>query len=316
MEVIESIKSSERQFLTFIEEAKRLADIQNLKDFQLPDTRLKLKELAFVCFRDLIENALKEVSDPDKACCCIDLPSSGYSASEDALWSAVAAMAINSVLTVPVLDAITSTPFTLIQASKEEQEKLARAGLEYFSPEQKLGFHSDGAFKGGILYIPEFVSTYNLFLGYANPGFFYWLPLTRWTDMWKYKRRIGSGDYKFQITPITYSNVGREIEIVRNETIEAPIFLDSIEGTSVFLNGKVLESENCNIKNVLEMKQSLRQVKSRIAIEQKTKRLIVVKNTQGLHARDIFEVPLFEGGITRSMLRSVHNTGVKVKGYA
>ena len=127
----------------------------------------------------------------------------------------------------------------------------------------------------------------------------------------EFVERIGAQQFNFKLTPITYTSKDSGLQVVRNNTIQTKIFHDDATGfKTIFLNGKVLPSSQYYVSLVEDLKKSLSSNDFRIGIRQSARRLIVVRNTHGVHARDIFELPFLDSGITRSMLRSVDRAGI------
>jgi hypothetical protein len=306
-----SITLDKRIFSDFCREVSSFFPSKDLSSFVNNNELVqKISDIAANDFADEIKKLATNVVDPCIAIGSLDIPRlDGHDSAEDMFYSIVASIAINKNIFNPVVDKHLETPFSLMQASDEEHRKLSEAGLDYFRPEDKLGFHSDGAYASDRIYIPDHVSTYNIFLGYANPGYFYWVPKAMWARYSEFREKIGESEVRFKLSPITYTKTGGSLKVVRNDTIKIPIFC----GDSIFLNGKIVDEDERIFSLATEMRASIGDNEFRIGIRQAAKRLIVAKNSFGFHARDVFEVPLVKEGFTRSMIRQIDSSGSTAK---
>eukprot|EP01093_Parvamoeba_rugata_P014739 TRINITY_DN4899_c0_g2_i2.p1 TRINITY_DN4899_c0_g2~~TRINITY_DN4899_c0_g2_i2.p1 ORF type:complete len:201 (+),score=4.14 TRINITY_DN4899_c0_g2_i2:276-878(+) len=127
------------------------------------------------------------LNNEEIACCNIIIPSKIFDTSqENTLWSAIIFIAVSSHFMTPALDKKTKTPFTLYTASNENEKDLKEKGVKFYSPKEKLGFHSDGRIEDGKMYIPDIISLYNIVISYRKTGFFYWIPTKKWGDFDKF----------------------------------------------------------------------------------------------------------------------------------
>ena len=233
----------------------------------------------------------------------------------DTLVGAVIAQAIVNQFMSPAIDRRNHTPFTLYNASKEGEEKLQKAGLKFYSPEEKLGFHTDGRIDHPDVYIPERLSIYNLLIAYKKPGDFYWLPFSLWDEFENYAESIGwNVPYTIELTPIVYPGKDSEVERLAQSTVEAPIFFKEGSKKSMFYNGELTARDNnIDIKNISEsLRNSMQNNPYRYYVPQRTRRVIIMKNSAGAHSRDIFNLAITGTRYTRSFMRSVSLEGLRV----
>lgn len=258
------------------------------------------------------------LEDPSCGIVAIDVPEGvGDNVNEDAKYGAIIAVCMFARFMTPTIDSLNQTPFTLYSASLDNERQLQNAGVKFFSPSEKLGFHTDGRLDGPSVYIPKFIALYNLLIAYRRPGDFYWIPFNLWDDRDRHAERIGWNiPYKFALTPIVYSNS----EAISNKgprIIEAPIFTKGVTGEmNVFMNGEVVGlssgDDNAATASAAAMKDSISRNGRRYCIPQRTRRILIMKNTAGFHARDILEEPIENTKHTRSFIRTISMEGPKI----
>lgn len=269
---------------------------------------------------NIIEDIYTEVSAAlhDGSCgiVALDIPH-GVSTdpTQDTLLGAIIAQAIVNNFMTSAMDRRNLAPFTLYNASKEGEKKMKEAGLKFYSPEEKLGFHTDGRIDSPNVYIPDLLSIYNLLIAYKKPGNFYWLPFTLWNEFESYAEAIGwNVPYKTELTPIVYPGKDGEVEKLAQSTVNAPIFFKNEKNKSMFFNGEISNSESIiDIKRLAEsLKISMQKNPHRYYIAQQPRRLTLMKNSAGAHSRDIFNDPIDGTRYTRSFMRSVSLEGDRV----
>ncbi|NBB81797.1 MAG: hypothetical protein GVY28_00155 [Alphaproteobacteria bacterium] len=258
------------------------------------------------------------LDDPDTGILGIDIPKGiAEAGTPDALAGALVAMAVTRRAMTPTLDVRNRTPFTLYNASAGNEAALKQAGVKFYSPDEKLGFHTDGRLEGEAVFVPARLMIYNILIAYRRPGLFHWMPFRRWTRFEEFGERFGwNRRYRFAMTPIVYAGADGAADVASTRTLEAPLFWRLDDGRrGIFMNGDVLgpaDGEAMDPDLVEEMQESIRTNPVRLSLPQKARRLLLMTNTAGLHARDIFEEPVGGTRYTRSFIRSVAMEGPQV----
>ncbi|SES36188.1 hypothetical protein SAMN04487958_1211 [Vreelandella subterranea] len=269
---------------------------------------------------NIIEDIYTDISTAlhDTSCgiVALDIPQ-GVSSNptQDTLLGAIIAQAIVNKFMSPAMDRRNNAPFTLYNASKEGESKLKEAGLKFYSPEEKLGFHTDGRIENSNVYIPDILSIYNLLIAYKKAGSFYWLPFTLWNEFETYAEAIGwNVTYKTELTPIVYPGKNGEVENLGQSLVKAPIFYDDGDNKCMFLNGEIIKSEiDIDKKRIIDdLKDSMQKNTRRYYIPQQPRRIILMKNSAGAHSRDIFNEYISGTRYTRSFMRSISLEGKRI----
>lgn len=255
----------------------------------------------------LIESAHKGLIDPTQGLAVIDIPSiEGLDQATD-MWIGSLISLIVSRRIYPIrTDPNTTLPFTIYNASHEGETLLKEKGIKYYSPEKNLGFHTDGIVLDNLLWSPNFVSIYNVYLGYKKPGNFHWIPFILWDEFEKWKKELISKRFKLEITPITYKHANNELQVTSAGDFEVSLMITDGNNCVPFFNGEVVACVNdpdFKIGNVKRMLASLSINKKCISTPLRPRRLFMLNNWLGAHARDIFEEPLENVKYTRSFFR-------------
>ncbi|MUO80772.1 hypothetical protein GOZ80_11460 [Agrobacterium vitis] len=256
----------------------------------------------------------------DKTCgiAAIDIPPIYEDVTDDAIAGALVSIALTSTLIEPSKDIENLTPFTMFSASYESNKALNEAGLLNISPTDILDFHSDGLIRGKSLGVPRYIAIYNTFINYRKCGSFYWVPISAIDNLSEHVDRIGfDDDFTFELTPAIYGENGSKIDNVVERKVKTAIFSEGEDGSIItFMNGKFAGKEGAGTDYANRLKSfqtAIAQNPFRYAAEQRSRRLIVLNNMSGFHARDIFEDPILGHEETRNYLRSVSveavNTG-------
>ncbi|MBY8918332.1 hypothetical protein KUG85_09115 [Nitratireductor sp. L1-7-SE] len=247
-----------------------------------------------------------------KACgiAVVDVPSVYEDVTDDAIAGALVSIAATSALIKPSKDIENLTPFTMFSASCESSRALRKAGLPDISPTDILDFHSDGLICGKSLGVPRYIAIYNTFINYRKCGFFYWVPTSSIEALPEHLARIGlDDDFTFELTPAVYGETGSKIDRIVERRVRTAIFRKDVDGSIVtFMNGKFTGKDGADADFTWPLKafqNSIAKNPFRYAVEQRSRRLIILNNSSGFHARDIFEDPVEGHEETRNYLRSV-----------
>lgn len=209
----------------------------------------------------LIDSAQKALMDPAQGLAVIDIPSiEGLDQATEIWIGSLIALIISKRIYSIRIDPNTSLPFTIYNASSEGEALLKKNGIKYYSPEQNLGFHTDGIVSDNLLLSPNFVSIYNVYLGYKKPGNFHWIPFSLWDEFGKWKQELASKRFKIEITPITYKHANTALEITSEGEFEVSLMRFDGDQCVPFFNGEVTACVNqpdFEIKKVKSMLTSL-----------------------------------------------------------
>jgi hypothetical protein len=257
--------------------------------------------------KPLIDSAQKALIDPAQGLAVIDIPSiEGIEQATDMWIGSLIALIISKRIYSIRIDPNTSLPFTIYNASSEGEYLLKKNGIKYYSPEQNLGFHTDGIVSDNLLWSPNFVSIYNVYLGYKKPGNFHWIPFSRWDEFDKWKQELASKRFTVEITPITYRHANTKLEVTSQGEFEVSLMRVDGDHCVPFFNGEVtacVSDSDFEIEKVKRMLISLSTNKTCISTPLRPRRLFVLNNWLGAHARDIFKEPLENVKYTRSFFR-------------
>ena len=259
--------------------------------------------------KNIIKNSREQLNTPKQGISIIDIPSPENDNPVFNIWiGALIALIITKQLYPTRLDKNTGLPFTLYNASAEGQKLLDKNGIKYYSPEQILGFHTDGIVLEDALWSPKFVSIYNMHLAYKKPGNFHWIPFALWNEFSEWNDRLSKKRFKLGITPITYKTAANDLVITSNGEFDVALMIQTEGATIPFFNGEVsscISDPLFNINHIKHMHESLSKNSTRISAPIKARRLFIVNNWLGAHARDIFEEPLTGVKYSRSFFRAM-----------
>jgi|UPI000679C062 hypothetical protein len=218
---------------------------------------------------------------------------------------------VNSAIYNPVRESQSNLPYTTYKASADNPDKLKQAGIKFYSPDQKLGYHNDVFIENEKYFIPKYVSLTNLFIGYNNPGNFYYINQNIWE---KFDDLFTQGEgkrFKFKVTPVVRESDLSQPVITSpsQDWTLVPVFWKNSSGTKfVFSNGELKDNEDTTI--ITELKQSLLDNPIKILVPQADNQVIVFRNDIGFHSRDIFREQYIMEGTTRLFLRAVSKDSI------
>lgn len=260
-------------------------------------------------------NITQALEDPALSIFTLDLPHGlDPNAGRDAMQAAIIAITLMGVLFDPAIDPANNTTFTVYNASPENEARLKKAGLAYFSAEEKLGFHTDGSIDGQGTRVPEMIGLYNLLINYRKPGSLYWVPFSLWERLDFFAEKLGwDVPYRIELTPSLYAGDDNVLK-GKAHYLDIPVFKRDVNsGAVVFFNGKITGRQPFNGEDIepiiTEMRQSISLNPVRYCIPQRERRLVLARNDRGFHARDMFEDPHVNCKYTRSFIRAVSKRG-------
>lgn len=235
-----------------------------------------------------------------------------FSPSRQMVLSAAIYHMINKSLFEPVMELKNALPYTAYKSSAKNIEDMKNAGIKFYSPEEKLGFHNDVFHFSGKYSIPKFVSLINLFIGYKDPGNFFYVHKEEWPEFDSLFNEAKGKRFKFRPTPVVYeSELKNAAGLDRWSNV--PAFWSNASGEKfAFCNGELKGWNGEDDEFVLRMKESLISCQKRINSQQTTFKAMLFRNDLGFHSRDIFQEQYVFSGTTRLFLRSVSKQVVSV----
>ncbi|MFW2535429.1 MULTISPECIES: hypothetical protein [unclassified Legionella] len=137
-----------------------------------------------------------------------------------------------------------------------------------------------------------------------------WIPTALWEEREKYRVITTDENMRIKIKLNPNYHVDERGDIVNTikNYVETPISQLNKKGEQrFFLNGQVLPDNNPieHVEFVQSIRDSLENNAIKICIPQCERRAIFIKNTDGFHARNIFEEPIEGVDLTRVYLRAV-----------
>ncbi|MFW7358574.1 MAG: hypothetical protein ACODTL_21765 [Brucella sp.] len=274
----------------------------------------KLTEQASLFFVDMIPEIKRQLDNPFVGIVAIDVPQVFDDATVDAIVGSLIAVSLTQAIMPSLPDRENNTPFSIFTASKDNSKKQDHVGIRGLSPTDVLDFHSDGAITNGKLSVPDYISIFNVFINYRDRGNFYWVPTCTIQSLSQIVEKVGlSQEYCFSLTPAVYDNGQSSVKIV-DRRARAAIFTRAPDGSiTTFMNGTFeghADTGTDQAKDITtEIKGAIAANPVRYLIPQESRRLIILNNANGFHARDIFENPMEGYAVTRTYLRSASISG-------
>ena len=274
----------------------------------------RLTEQASLLFADLIPKIRHQLDHPLVGIVAIDVPQVSKDATVDAIVGSLIAVSLTQAIMPSLPDRENETPFSIFTASKDNSKKLDRVGIRGLSPTDVLDFHSDGSIVDGKLSVPDYISIFNVFINYHDRGNFYWVPTSTISSFSHIVEKVGlSQEYCFSLTPAVYDNGQSDVKVV-DRRARAAIFTRALDGSiTTFMNGTFEGRAGTSVDQAedvtAEIKTAISTNPIRYSIPQESRRLILLNNANGFHARDIFENPMEEYPVTRTYLRSASIAG-------
>ena len=273
---------------------------------------------------EVVAGLKAQLDEPELGYAFVDLsPHEACAPKQRARATALAATAIFRALATPTTDPHNQTPFNVYKSSAERAAAMREAGIHFYAPDEKLGFHNDAVVSGDVIRLPRYVGLLNLFIGYDRPGNFYWLPITHWTDRTRWVDALGAeARAVVDTTPMVYeSELGSgDLALQASGEFEVSLFPDILgsvqPGPGVFMNGTVRRVVDAAGRSIADgaarLQASLMACPRRIALPQRAGRLILLRNDSGVHSRDIFTEQTISKGVTRLLLRTMSREATTV----
>lgn len=262
-------------------------------------------------------NAKASLNEGSGMICLKFTPPEGTRLDKQILLSAAMFHLVNAAFYDPAPEQKNNQPYTTFKSSADSPEKMKAAGVRFYTPNEKLGYHNDVFYQDGAYSIPKYVSLINLFIGYHEPGHFYYIHQKIWEhfdDL--YKRGLGK-KFKFRPTPIIHESHIQEDQAKSplDNWVDVPAFWQGQDGQKfAFANGELRDNDSSTL--VSELKNSLLHNKEKIAIPQKPHQVMIFRNDMGFHSRDIFEGQYVFEGVTRLFLRAVSKEAILIPNAA
>lgn len=218
---------------------------------------------------------------------------------------------VNSALFNPIFERQNKTPFMTFKSIGDKITEMKNAGIPFYSPDIKLGFHNDAYIENGNYFLPKYVSLLNLFIGYDKPGNLYFINKNNLLGFEKLFTKGRGKKFAFRHTPIVYES--KLMDIATNQEADdsskkITAFWQNLDGQKfAFSNGEIKDIDDFDV--IKELQDSLQNNPTRISVEQKINRIIIFRNDNGFHARDIFQEQKVFKGTTRLFLRAVSKEG-------
>lgn len=209
-------------------------------------------------------------------------------------------------------------PFHLYKSTVENTGVMKKAGVKFYTPDQKLGYHNDVFVESGRYHIPKFVGLINLFIGYDRPGNFYYVNNHIWTRFEEvFARGVGKA-FKFRPTPSLLETdlpkyADESIPPPERAWIDTPAFWRDESGQKrAFCNGELADADGDEPGVIGLMKSSLIENAAKYFTPQEVGRMTVFRNDCGYHSRDLFQDQRVKSGTTRLFLRAVSREALRI----
>lgn len=291
-------------------------DSPTMEIFREPRFRDAYRLAAAETINHTVSNAISYLTDKRYGMAVIDIPEiEGFTGAHSQFVSFACAAGIFSSLATVRLVPPNNVPFGLHLARKTKRENEDGSKPIQYTSDAEFGFHTDGITASGSLYIPNVIGVYNLFLAYNRPGHFHWLPYSIWPDFSKYAEIADlRKPVEIEILPAAYlGKSGKEI-VGGSKFAYVPVVKISADSKRpiFFLNGNLLQRD-AHSKSVgewlTEMRLSINDSPGRLSIPQKERRLVIINNSYGFHARDMLTEPNSGLDISRVFARFIGADG-------
>ncbi|GAA5543704.1 MULTISPECIES: hypothetical protein [Brucella/Ochrobactrum group] len=286
----------------------------SLADLRDKELAADLADQAAHVFANLLKDLQYQLDCPEIGIVAVDIPSILDDATLDAIAGALLAVSLTQALMPTLTDGRNQTPFSVFTTSADSLERLERAGLQDLTPTNRLEFHSDSALTGTEVAVPDYISVYNIAINFEERGYFHWVPTCKLDGLAALVDRIGLSDaYYFKLNPTVYEDGQNDVMVIEHR-VKATIFSHDQNGSittymSGQFDGKVGEEHTQSHDVVTDMVNAISENKFRYSIPQESRRLLIMNNANGFHARDALEKPLPGVAVNRVYLRCTSVAG-------
>lgn len=286
----------------------------SLADLRDKELTADLASQAAYVFADLITDLQFQLDSPEIGIVAVDIPTIVDDATLDATAGALLGISLIQALMPTLCDGKNQTPFSVFTTSADSRQKLERIGLQDQAPVSRLEFHSDSSVTGKTVAVPDYIALYNIAINFEERGFFHWVPTCKIDGISELVNKVGlSTEYYFKLDPAVYED-GQNDVIVIEQHVKAAIFSQDQNGLittymSGQCEGKVGEEHTQSQDVVADIVKAISENKFRYSIPQESRRLLLMNNANGFHARDALEQPLPGVSMNRAYLRCTSVAG-------
>jgi len=286
----------------------------SLADLRDGELTADLANQAAHVFAGLIADLQRHLDNPGLGIAAVDIPSIFEDATFDAAAGALIAVSLIQAFMPTVWDRRNQTPFSIFTVSNDDRQKLERTDLEYLSPTDRLDFHADSSVIGKRVAVPDYIALYNIAVNFEERGCFHWVPTCKIDGINALVNKVGlSKEYYFKLNPTVYDDGENDVMVIEHR-VKASIFSRTQNGSiTTFMSGSfdgVVGEEHAQSHDVVaDMVEAISANKFRYSIPQESRRLIIVNNANGFHARDALEKPWPDVSVNRAYLRCTSVAG-------
>ncbi|WP_156963547.1 hypothetical protein [Muricoccus aerilatus] len=258
-------------------------------------------------------NCLRQLSSDGDGLISVDLcVPENLPGAEQIILSASLFQLVNSCLFESTLESKSKLPFTIYKSSADNRTAMKNAGIKFYSPDEKLGFHNDVIARRNGFHIPKYVSLMNLFVGYKDPGNFIYVHKRECPELRRITEKGSGKKFKFRPTPVVYQSQ-LDAPLEPEAFTEVTAFWETSDGEIyAFSNGELMGKDEEGSQLLADMQSALLACERRIQAPQTLFRAQIFRNDLGFHSRDIFKDQFVFEGATRLFLRAVSKEAVVV----
>ncbi|MBJ6133126.1 hypothetical protein JAU75_09805 [Ochrobactrum sp. Q0168] len=286
----------------------------SLADLRDKELTADLASQAAYAFADLVTDLQFQLDSPEIGIVAVDIPTIFEDATLDATAGALLGISLVQALMPTLYDGKNHTPFSVFTTSADSRLKLERVGLQDLVPLNRLEFHSDSSVTGKSVAVPHYIALYNIAINFEERGCFHWVPTCKIDGIFELVNKVGlSTEYYFKLNPAVYED-GRNDVMIIEQRVKATIFNHAQNGSittymSGQFDGKVGEEHTQSHDIVADIVKAISENKFRYSIPQENRRLLIMNNANGFHARDALEKPLPGVSMNRAYLRCTSVAG-------
>lgn len=242
--------------------------------------------------------------DPTTAFAQIDIPKTASESIPEPIYATAIFHLLNNAMFMPVCDTGNNLPYTIYKCTAENASKMKDAGIRFYTPNEKLGYHNDVFHQSGRYYLPRFVSILNLFIGYHSPGSFHFVDKRRWSEFADIVENGKRFSFSFRPTPVVYeSKLENQKELEDYRSINA-FWTNEEDQSFAFCNGELKAEQSQGSELISTMQHQMSATCPKDSLPQRTLRIMLFRNDLGFHSRDIFKDQFILNGTTRLFVRA------------